>query len=63
MADVLGQGVHDGLMQVLDHAIVGALDVNADLGRRSGGTSVEAGDRYGAQAVITGPSKRMNDVG
>ena len=49
MADVLSQGMHDGLVQVLDDAVVGAVDMDADLGGSPSGAPVEAGDGYGSQ--------------
>ena len=63
LADVLGQSVHDGLVQVLDDAVVRAVDVNGDLGHRPGGPSVEAGEGDRAQAVVAGPGERTHDVG
>ena len=38
--------MHDGLVQVLDDAVVRAVDMDADLGHGLGGASVEAGNGY-----------------
>ena len=59
LPDVLGQRVHDGLVQVLDDAVVRAVDVNGDLGHRPGLAAVESGDRDRAQAVVAGPGERV----
>ena len=40
MADVLGKGVHDGLVQVLDHAVVRAVDVNGHVGHGPGRAAI-----------------------
>jgi len=63
LTDVLGQRVHHGLVQVLDDAIVRAVDVNGDLGDRPGRASVEASNRDRAEAVVAGPGQRAHDVG
>src|SRR5262249_14682526 len=63
LADVLGQRVHDRLVQVLDDAVVGRVDVDRDLGHRPGLAAAEPGQRDGAQAVIAGPGQRPDDVG
>ena len=55
LADVLGQSVHDRLVQVFDDAVVRAVDVNADLGYGPGVSAVEAGQRDRAQAMCRGP--------
>ena len=62
LADVLGQRVHDGLVQVLDDAVIRAVDVNGDVGDRPGRAAVEAGDRDRAETVIAGPGQRVHDV-
>src|SRR5690242_6283197 len=58
LADVLSQRVHNGLMQVLDYAVVRAVDMDADLGYGPGCTSVEAGDCYGTEPLVAGPRER-----
>src|SRR5215470_2650670 len=55
LADVLCQRMHDGLVQVLDDAIIRAVDMDADLGGAPGGAPVEAGDCNGSQAMVAGP--------
>src|SRR5580698_263960 len=62
MADVLGKGVHDGLVQVLDHAVVRAVDVNGHVGHGPGRAAVETGDRDRAETVVAGPGQRVHDV-
>ena len=51
------------LVQVLDDAVVGAVDMDGDLGRRPGLAAAEAGDRDGAQAVVAGPGEGVHDIG
>ena len=63
LTDVLGQRVHHGLVQVLDDAIIHAVDMNGDLGDRPGRASVEASNRNRADTVIAGPGQRVHDVG
>src|SRR6202044_3546538 len=63
LADVLGQGMHDRLGQVLDHAVVRAMDVNGHLGAPPGLSPVEAGRRERAQAMAASPFERPDDVG
>src|SRR6266700_7629496 len=55
--------MHDDLMQVLDDAVVRAVDVNAHLGYGPGGPPVEAGNGDGAEPGLTGPGEHANDVG
>ena len=43
--------MHDGLVQVLDDAVVRGVDMDADLGHGPGGASVEAGDGYGPEPL------------
>ena len=42
LADVLSQGMHDGLVQVLDDAVVRAVDMDADLGGGPGGACLRS---------------------
>ena len=63
LTDVLGQRVHDGLVQVLDDAVVRAVDMNGDLGDLLGLASVEASNRDRAEVVVAGPGERAHDVG
>ena len=63
LADVLGQGMHDHLVQVLDDAIVRAIDMDADLGRCPGVTSIEPGEGDRAEVMVAGPGERAHDVG
>ena len=48
----MGQYMHDGLVQVLDNAVVRALGVDADLSHIPGRPSPESGDRDRAQAMV-----------
>ena len=52
-----------GLVQVLDDAIIHAVDMNGDLRDRPGRASVEARDRNRADTVVAGPGQRVHDVG
>ena len=63
LADVLGKRMHYGLVQVLDDAVVGAVDMNGGVGCRPGCAAVEAGQRDGVQAVAASPLQGADDVG
>ena len=55
LSDVLGHGVHDGLMKVFDHSVVAAVDMDGDLGDLPSVSAVESRQGDSPQTVVSSP--------